>query len=763
VGNEFSLVGKNVPRIDAIDKVTGRAKYGMDMRMDGMLFAKLLRSPYPHARLVNIDTRAAENHPGVKTVATIDEVPKVVGTIGNLMTKHGRSRLYLRDNVLRFMGDPIAAVAADDEDSALEALSLIEVEYEQLPAVFDPVEALKEDAPKIHRDGNVAFHLLRELGDLEKGFKEADHVFESRFDTSKQKHATIEPFSSCIAYYDQRGRLTVYSSTQRPHIIKIFLAGALGLPMNKVRIIKQVTGGAFGGRDYLIHGLETMCSRLSKKTGRPVKMSFTREEDFVGTESRHPFILELKTGVTKDGTLTARHMKVIMDVGGYGPHAVGVLHYGMRQGVALYRCPNMTFEGHCVHTNKSLCGAFRGYGNPQVNFAVESQMDMIAEKLGIDPVELRIKNYRGLGETDPLTGDTIQSDGMKECLIEGARKIGWEEKRTKKITGETKKRGLGMSCLVHGSGGRFDIPDPTSATIMFNSDGSVNLVTAATDDGQGLRTVFAQIAGEELGIDMEQISVSESDTDLTPFDSGTHGSRQTYAGGNIVKKAAMEAKDTLLSLVSQHLNVKKEDLRIKDGVIYHEKETTTKIPVGDFLTGLLFEDLSTGKQVQGFATGVAPASPPVFAGNFAEVEVDIETGEVRILRLVGAFDVGRAMNPAHVEGQITGGEVMGIGYALTEDLVIKDGKICNSNFADYRILRSCDAPEIDAIIVESNEPTAAFGAKGVGEITNVGTAAAIANAIYDAVGIRMTKLPITQEKILEALSAEEGEKGVGAG
>jgi xanthine dehydrogenase molybdenum-binding subunit len=434
----------------------------------------------------------------------------------------------------------------------------------------------------------------------------------------------------------------------------------------------------------------------------------------------------LKTGVTKDGILTARQIKVVMDVGGYGPHAVGVIHYGMRQGVALYQCQDLTFDGTCVHTNKSLCGAMRGYGNPQINFAVESQMDMIAEKINMDPVLLRLKNYRGLGETDPLTGDRILSDGMKECLTEGAKKIDWEERKAKKVANGTKKRGVGMSCLVHGSGGRFDIPDPASATVMFNSDGSINLITAATDDGQGLRTVFAQIAAEELGVDVDQVSVSGADTDITPFDSGTHGSRQTYAGGNIVKKAAIEAKDALLSLVSRRLNVGKDNLNIKAGVVYDVKNPDTKIDVGDFLTGMLFEDLATGRQIQGFA-----------------------------LRIVGAFDVGKAMNPGQVEGQITGGEVMGIGYAMTEDMIIQEGKVCNPNFADYRMLRSCDVPVIESVIVESNEPTAAFGAKGVGEITNVGTAAAIANAVYDAIGVRITDLPITQEKVLEGINAGE--------
>ena len=761
--DKLSVVGKSVPRIDAIDKVTGRAKYGIDLKMDDMLYAKILRSPYPHARVVKIDTTKAESHPRVRAAVTINEVPKVIGAIGKLRTEEERKSLYILDNVVRFIGDPVAAVAAEDEESAQEALSLIDVEYEQLPPVFDPLKALKENAPKIHEGGNIAFHLLREFGDVDKGFKEADYVFEDRFVTSKQKHCAIEPFSTCIADYGLDGRLTVYSSSQRPHVIKTYLAGALGLPVDKVRIIKPHTGGAFGGRDYLIHGLEAMCSFLSKKAGKPVKMSFTMEEDFEATESRHPFILELKTGVNKDGILTAMAIKAVMDVGGYGPHATGVLSVAMRKGVALYRCPNITFEGYSVYTNKSLCGAFRGYGNPQISFALESQMDMVAEKLGVDPVELRLKNYRGLGEVEPVSGDEIRSDGMKECLGKGAKKFGWNKRGTKRVAGGVKRRGVGMSCLVHHCGGRFSIPDPASAIVMFNPDGSVSLVTAAADDGQGNRTVLAQIAAEELGIGFEQVSVSDTDTEVTPFDSGTHGSRQTYAGGIAVKKAAAEAKSILLGFASQHLNVEEGKLRVKDGVVYDVKNPTTNIRVSDLLRKFQFEDLSICKQIIGVATGVAPSSPPIFGANFVEVEVDIETGQVSIVKLVCAFDVGKAINPAHVEGQIIGGELMGIGYALTEGLVIRDGKVLNNNFTDYRILRACDVPEIDVIIVESNEPTGAFGAKGIGEATNVGTSSAIANAIYDAVGVRVKELPITQEKILEELhSTRRGESKTAA-
>ncbi len=749
---ELSLVGKSVPRLDAIDKVTGRAKYGMDLKMDDMLYAKILRSPYPHAKVVKIDTAKAESHPKVRAIVTIDEVPKVIGTVGRLRTEEGTKSLYILDNVVRFIGDPIAAVAADDEESAEEALSLIDVEYEQLPTLFDPLEALKESSVKIHEDGNIAFHLFKEIGDIDKGFKEADYIFEDRFVTSRQKHCAIEPFSSCIANYGLDGRLTVHSSTQRPHIIKIYLAGALGLPVDKVRIIKPDTGGAFGGRDYLIHGLEAMSSFLSKKAGKPVKMSFTREEDFEATESRHPFILELKAGITGDGILVTLDIKAVMDVGGYGPHAIGVLSQAMKKGMALYRCPNVRFDGYSVYTNKPLCGAFRGYGNPQINFALESLMDMVAERLGIDPVELRLKNYRGLGEAEPTTGDEIRSDGMKECLREGAKKFGWNEKRRKMVAGGTRRRGVGMSCLVHHSGGRFSSPDPASATVMFNSDGSVSLITGVADDGQGNRTVFAQIAAEELGIGLEQISLSDTDTEITPLDSGTHGSRQTYVGGRAVQKAAAEAKSILLEYASQHLNVGADRLETRCGVIYDIKNPEKSIHVSDLLRKVQFEDLDCGKQIIGTATGVAPASPPIFGANFAEVEVDIETGEVRIVKLVGAFDVGKAINPANVEGQITGGEVMGIGYALTEWLEIRDGRVLNNNFTDYRILRACDIPEIDGIIVESDEPTGAFGAKGVGEATMAGTASAIANAIYDAVGVRMKELPITQEKILDGLN-----------
>ena len=753
MSDKLSVVGESVTRIDAVDKVTGRAKYGIDLKIDDMLYAKVLRSPYPHARVVKIDTAKAESHPGVRAIATINEVPRIVGTWWRLRTEKGEKSLYLVDNVVRFIGDPVLAVAAEDEESAEEALSLIDVEYEQLPALFDPLEAMEESKVKIHEGGNKAFHTVKDFGDIDKGFKEADYIFEGRFVTSKQKHAPIEPMGTCIANYDTSGKLTVHSSSQIPHWIKIYLAKALGLPVSRVRIIKPYTGGAFGGRCGLIPGLEMMCCFLSKKAGRPVRMSFTREEDMATTESRHPFIIEMKTGVTRDGSITANSIKVVLDVGGYGSHHISVLGDALSTGVGLYRCPNIRFEGYCAYTNKLLCGAFRGYGNPQMNFAQESIMDMIADKLGIDPVELRLKNYRGLGEIDPVFDEMIRSDGMKDCLIKGGQEFGWKEKRAEKVVEGTKRRGVGMSCLVHGTGARFGLPDPASAIVMFNSDGSVNLLTAAADDGQGNRTVLAQIAAEVLGIGLEQVTVSDTDTDSTPLDGGTHGSRQIYCGGVAVQKAATEAKKALLRFASKYLNAADEKLRIKDGIIYDVENTERNMRMGDLLRKLEIEDLSICEQIIGAASGVTESMPPTFGANFAEVEVDTETGEVRVLKLEGAFDVGKAINPAHVDGQITGGGVMGIGYALTEGLIIRDGKVLNDNFTDYRILRACDIPEVGAVIVESNEPTGPFGAKGLGEATMVCTASAIANAIYDAVGVRVRELPITQEKILEGLSS----------
>ena len=531
MNDQFSVVGKKVPRIDAIDKTTGGAQYAPDLNIRGMLYAALLRSPHPHAKVVNIDSTKARSLPGFKAMVTIKEIPRVVGYWFLLRSEKKEKDMFLRDNVVRFIGDPVLAVAAEDEEAALKALSMIDVTYEPLPSILDPREALNRSDVKIHEKGNTAFHVTKNFGDIEQGFKEADYVFENRFVTSKQKHASLEPIGTCLADYDSAGKLTVRTSTQLPNWSQIYLARALGLPNSKVRIIKPYTGGAFGGRCGLIHGLEVMCSLLSKKTGRPVRMSFSRSEDFIATETRHPMTIDIKTGVTKEGLLTANSIKILANAGGYSTHTVGVLADCLSTGVGLYRCPNVHFDATAVYTNQSLTGAFRGYGNPQFNFAQESQMDIIARALNMDPVELRLKNYRGLGEIDPVFVDEIRSDGLKECLSKAAKAFGWEARGSKPRGEGSKRSGVGMAIMLHGTGAAGALPDPASATVMVSSDGSVQLVTAASDEGQGNRTALAQIAAEELGVGFEQVSVSMPDTDVTPLDGGlTVAGRPTPEG-----------------------------------------------------------------------------------------------------------------------------------------------------------------------------------------------------------------------------------------
>ena len=747
----YIAVGKPLQRIDGIEKVTGSAKYAADIKLDNMLHAKVLRSPHAHARVKHIDTSAAEKLPGVRAVATILEVPKVIEYWFSLRTEEKKKQMFLRDNVVRFIGDPVSALAADDQATAARALSLIKVDYEPLPALYDPLKAMAEKDIKIHERGNVAFQFEKVYGDIRDGFKKADITIENTYRTSKQKHAALEPFGTCLAHYQSNGKLTVYSSTQLPHWSRHYLAGALGLPLNKVRVIKPHTGGAFGGRCGLIHGLEVMCSWLSRETGQAVRMSFSREEDFIATETRHPMTIRMKTGATKDGILMANDVEIVSDVGGYGTHYIGVLADCLSTGVGLYKIPNYSFTAKAVFTNKSLCGAFRGYGNPQMNFAQESQMDIIAARLGMDPLELRLKNCRQLGEIDPVLKEEIRSNGLKECLQKGAASSGWEQKRRQKPIKGPKKRGIGLSVMMHGTGAGKALPDPASATVMINADGSVNLLTAAADEGQGNRTVLAQIAAESLGIEFEKISVSETDTEITPLDCGTHGSRQAYGGGLAVQAAANEARQKLLAFAAKELGVMGDQLQIKDGAVFETTDPDNRILISDLMRKTQIEDMSVCEQVIGSATGVAPAMPGYYGAIFAEVEVDTETGEVNVLKLTSAFDVGRAINPDLVKGQITGGGVMGMGFALTEDLLVEGGRIVNSSFGDYRLLRACDVPEIVPIIVESKEPTGPFGAKGIGEGCMVNVASAISNAICHATGVRLTHLRMTPEAILQGL------------
>ncbi len=748
----YSAIGRSIARIDGVDKVTGAAKFAPDLKSDRMLHARLLRSPHAHARVKRIDTSAAETLSGVRAVATILEVPKVLQYWFFLRTEEKEKQIFLKDNVVRFVGDPVLAIAAESEEIAEKALALVKVEYESLPAIHDPFKALREKEIKIHQNGNIAFRVRKEIGDVAKGFHESDLIVENTYRTSKQKHASLETIGTCVAEFDSSQRLTVHSSTQLPHWSQHYLAAAFHLPLSKVRVIKPYTGGAFGGRCGLIHGLEAMAGWLARKTLRPVRISFTREEDFSATESRHPMTIRMKTGATKEGRLVANEVEILSDTGGYGTHYIGVVADCLSTGVGLYDIPNYRFSGTVVYTNKSMGGALRGYGNPQMNFAQESQIDIVARELGLDPLEMRLRNYRKAGEMDPILKERIRSNGLEECLSRGAAASGWDEKSSRNPEKSPIKKGIGLSVMLHGTGAARALPDPASATVLVNSDGTVNLQTAAADEGQGNRTVLAQVASEILGIHMDRISVSEPDTAVTPLDCGTHGSRQAYCGGLSVREAAMNARKKMVDYASGILAVDNPDLlQVRGGMVFEAANPENRISIKGLMRKIQIEDMGTCEQIIGTASGIAPAMPGYYGAVFAEVMVNTRTGQVRVVRLTSAYDVGRAINPGLVEGQIVGGGVMGVGFALTEGLAYEAGHILNANFTDYRLLRSCDAPEVVPIIVESNEPSGPFGAKGIGEGSMVNVASAISNAICHATGVRMTELPITPEKILQGM------------
>ncbi len=751
-----AVIGKSFPRIDGPAKVTGAARFAGDLRFPHMLHAALIRSPHAHARVAAIDAERALKLKGVKAVATIFEVPKIIRYWFFLRNDKKKAEMFLTDDRVRFVGDPVLAVAAEDETVLAEALDLIRVEYEPLKAILDPMAALTETGVLIHSRGNVAFHVEKEFGCVDRGFEEADVIVEDEYHTGKQKHATLEPIGSCVADYRPDGRITVYSSTQLPHWSRHYLAEVLDLPLNRVRVIKPYTGGAFGGRCGLIHGLEAMCCRLSLKTLKPVRMSFTREEDFRATETRHPMVLRMKTGAARDGRVVANQVDIVSDTGAYGTHYIGVMADCLSTGVGLYDIPNYRFTGTVVYTNTSPAGAFRGYGNPQMNFAQESQMDRIAERLGMDPMDLRLKNYRRAGATDPVLNEKILSNGLEECLEKGAALSRWKEKRNQPPLSGPLRRGIGLSAMLHGTGAARALPDPASAIILIQADGTAELITAAADEGQGNRTVLAQVAAETLGMCFRDIAVSDTDTDITPLDCGTHGSRQAYAGGHIVKKAAMEARNKMLEHAGRYLKAPAEALDIREGMIFETRNPDHAVSIRDLMQIIQIRDMGVCTQIMGTAGGIAPAMPGYYGAVFAEVEVNVETGEIKVLKLTSAFDVGKALNPELVRGQIVGGGIMGIGFALTEGLVLKNGHATNPGFTDYRLLRACDAPPVVPVIVESHEPTGPFGAKGIGEGCMVNVASAVANAVYHAVGVRPTRLSISPEDILRRMNREPG-------
>jgi len=769
---KFNVVGKSCNKLDSISMATGRAKYVADYVEKGALRAKILPSPYAHARIKSIDISEAEKLPGVKAVLCYKNVPRVPHTTaGQGYPEPSPYDTYLFDNKVRYVGDKVAVVAAESEEICEEALKKIKIEWEELPAVFDPKEALKEGAPIIHDESdakviipvtydpkrNLASRVEMNLGDVEKAMKEADVVVEREYYAHYAQHCPLEPHV-CYARLTPDDRIEIISSTQVPFHARRITAQVLEIPVKKVRVIKPRIGGGFGAKQEVF--LEPIVAMLTMRTRRPVLLEYTRKEEFVSSRTRHPIYTTVRLGAKKDGKLTAIEMKVIANTGAYGSHSLTVTSNCGSKCLPLYHADNVHFVAEGAYTNLPVAGAYRGYGATQAYFALECQMDELARKLKMDPIELRKKNaikkgegskiFEILGEGRAGAAMVIDSCGLEEAMKLGAKEIGWGKKEPNK---GPYRYGIGMATMMQGS----SIPyiDMGAASIKMNEDGSFNLLVGATDLGTGSDTVLAQIAAEVLGVDADDIIVYSSDTDLTPFDVGAYASSTTYLSGQAVKRAADKVAAQILSVASKMMDIPQEELVLKNkGVEAKEpdkhKGKKTRVSLHDVAVYSLYQ--MDQFQIGAIDSSISKVSPPPFTAHFAKVRVDIETGKIDVLKYVAAVDCGTPINPALAEGQTEGAVLNGICYALTEEYVFNEkGTMLNPNFQTYKIYSMRDIPEIKTILVPTYETTGPFGAKSVSEISINGPLPVISNAVYDAIGVRLTEGPFTPEKVLKAI------------
>ena len=761
-------VGKPCKRDDLINKVTGKWIYGTDFTLPGMLYAKALRSPYPHARIVSIDISRAQQFPGVDTVITADDLPSY--RFGSAI----RDEPFLACDKVRYTGEPIAAVAAISEEVAREAIDLIDVEYEELPGVYDVVEAMQPGSTLVHEDmdqyemegeynrcpgSNIVGHTKIRHGDIEQGFLESDEIYEDVFTTQYVQHCSMEPHVG-IAKIDEDGSVTIWSSCQSPYNAVRDMANALGLPYNMVRIICTGVGGGFGGKNYL--RVEPLIVALAMHTnGRPVKLAFTRDEEFIASVCKHPVHLTFKTGVKRDGTITARKITAIFDTGGYADTGPLVARNGAFSGTGPYRIPHVSVDSYCVYTNNPLGGAFRGFGVPQLTWAHESQMDMIATRLNIDSVDIRMRNLYDLGDKT-CTGEVLRTSvGVKDTL-HLAVDLSNQEMQHKISDNPRIVRGQGIATMHK----LTNTPSTSSVIIKMHADGTVNVLCSTVELGQGIYAALRQITAEQLGIPMEHVRIRAPDTDYTPFDQSTSGSRSVFHSGNALIRAADDLTNKLCKMAVPLLDCPLDSLTYNDGAVW-QKNSNKFITAKEIIAGHFGP---RGATVQGDGTFTPfGAKPPdketgqtprmsafwMYATQIADVEVDVETGRIKVLRIVAAHDAGTIINPEGAEGQIVGGVVQGLGATLCEEMHVTDGVITNPTFVEYKLPTTMDIPEIVTGFVDSFHDEGPFGAKGLSEPALAPTSAAVANAVFNAIGVRITSLPITPEKILHALKLNQ--------
>jgi putative selenate reductase molybdopterin-binding subunit len=766
------VVGQKERRVDARPLVTGAPVYASDLEMPDMLYGRILHSPHAHANIRHIDTSKALAFPGVRAVVTHKDVPRVAhSTAGQPYPELSPYDAYLLDSRVRYVGDWVAFVAAETAAIAEEALGLIDVEYELLPAVFDPLEAMQEGAPQLHEPDvshpnygkhlgdiydashNIAAHEIIENGDFAAAMREADIVVEGEYRVPFISHAVLEPHV-CLAYVDGYDRLIVTSSTQVPYHTRRQLAAVLQLPISRVRVVKPRVGGGFGSKQEML--LEPVAAILALKTRQPVRVEYSRQEEFTSARFRHPVIMRMRSGVKRDGTLVAISMHSIGNAGAYGTHSFTVTRSTGHKTLCLYRAKAYRFQADAVYTNLPIPGAMRGYGAPQGFFALECHIDEIAHRLNMDPLEFRRKNHVQKGDWDPIEGEPMdgiwhskrqfRSCGLPECIEKGAAAFGWYEPFDRG-DGKPIRRGRGVATAMQGSGvASFELG---GASIKLNEDGSFNVMTGATDIGQGSDTIMAQIAAEALGVGMDKIIMHSVDTDSSVFDYGSYASSTTYISGSGVKVAAEQVRRQILEVAGDLLDCSPEDMSIIDGVIYTPKGASN-LTVADIAHETLYG--RHRQQIMAKGDFWTDDSPAPFYVQFVEVEIDTETGQVRVPRAVNALDLGKAINPTLATGQVEGATAMALGYALSEEVKFDEqGRVRNPGFVDYKVMSALDMPQMTTILVEDTEYTGPFGAKSAGEVPTNGMAPAIANAVYDALGIRIRSLPITPEKILAAL------------
>lgn len=748
----YKYIGKDVPRLDAVAKVTGKAKFVADFGMPGMLYAKVLRSPVAHANIKKIDTSRAEALPGVHGVITWENVPRnPYCTAGHPYPDSNPLDTYILDKKVRYVGDAVAAVAAETPEIAEEALKLIEVEYEELPAYFTPEAALAENAVEIHEGAkNISGQHDFCQGDVEAAFAQSDYVFEEEFRTPIVTHCALETHVT-MCYVDERDRLVVYSSTQVPFNLRRILAQALGIGVGQIRIVKPHVGGGFGGKAEVCQ--EPICAVLALKTGRPVLLEYTREEEMVSTRTRHSTIIRLKTGVTKDGQMLAQTMKIISNTGAYAGHGHAVVYSIGSHFAVHYPVPNFAFEGISVYTNIPVASAMRSYGVSQLNFAMESHMDNIARKLNIDPLAFRRNNMLKPGQKDPMGYFSNNSYGLAQCLDKGEELSGWQEKRQSgNNTSGKKKRGIGMACYSYETTAYSGAEEMSGARVRVNEDGSATLYIGTAELGQGNDTIMAQIVAEELSIDIRDVHVVAVDTDVCPYDIGAYASRQVYMGGMAVKQAAVKCRQKIVDFAAWLFHAYPKNLEVREGWIVDKLSNEKLISVKEAAWKAHY-NMDNPMTIVGEAYYGAKCNPMSFGAVFAEVEVDTGTGKVEIVKLWSIHDAGKIINPQLAAGQVHGGVLMGLGFGLLEQLLIdpKTGRTLNGNLLDYKMATMMDTPPLEVAFVETSEPSSAYGNKSLGEPPCISVAPAIRNAVLDAVGVEFNEIPLTPERVLMGL------------